>query len=377
MPNADEVAQITAGGSDYKDWKSVMVRRDYGNAVSIFSFSAAEPGPFGEGWTSLRLKPGDEVTVSLAGVQVIKGNITTRDASYDAQGHDLVVQGKSSTMDLVDSSVAVKPGTFSGQTFEQAAKGVMSPHPSSLIIKNPPDIASKPFKSLTIQYGETVFGFIERMARMRGFILTDDEQGNLVASQTDPNAAPVAELQEGGNIKSAHGRLDDQNAWNKLSITGQNVGDDHNWPPRDYSATVENPNARPNRIRTGLAEHPGDAEDMQQRANYEAARCLWPVVQCTIVVQGWKRSDGKLWDVTDNVSVYSPMLFPNEDGRMTLGIQSVVYAQDSENGTTTTLELVLPQALTTVANPHVATDNQGNFIDNPKPSTAQPDGNDV
>ncbi len=44
MPNADELAVITAGGQTYRDWKSVMVRRDYGNAVSIFSFVQDGPG---------------------------------------------------------------------------------------------------------------------------------------------------------------------------------------------------------------------------------------------------------------------------------------------------------------------------------------------
>ena len=95
-------------------------------------------------------------------------------------------------------------------------------------------------------------------------------------------------------------------------------------------------------------------------------------VQATFTVQGWIRPDGKLWDVCDNLSVKAPSLFPNADGFQTLGVQTVRYAQDAENGTLTTFECVLPNALTTLANPHVPTDANGNFIDNAALGAAKP-----
>ena len=66
---------------------------------------------------------------------------------------------------------------------------------------------------------------------------------------------------------------------------------------------------------------------------------------------GWHKPGGALWTPTDHVTVLSKSLFPSAAGAVQLGIQGVVYAQDSENGTTTTLHLRLPQALSTLPNP--------------------------
>ena len=192
---ADFVAHLVVNGQEYTRWKSIRVQRDWNTIPSVFTFACAEPGPYGQGWDALRLKPGDRADVYLGGVKAATCWITTRTASFDANSHDLVVSGKSITCDLADSSVDVKPGTFNGMTFPQAARAIMKPHPVSLVIQNPPAIFTKPFKSLVPQYGETVFEMLQRMCIMRGVDMSDDEAGNLIVGQGDPSAAPVAELE--------------------------------------------------------------------------------------------------------------------------------------------------------------------------------------
>jgi len=377
MPNADELAVITCNGQTYRDWKSVTVERTYGADTSVFSFSAAEPGAFGQGWAAMRLKPGDAVTVTLAGVLVITGNITARSTSIDAQGHELVLQGRSATANIVDSSIPVKPGKFDGQNIEQVTRALLAPHGVGLVVRNPPPIFAKPFQSLTMQFGETVSEMLERMSAMRGVFRTDDPQGNLVIGQGDPSAAPVATLQEGINIKSATVRLVNESAWSKYTAVGQNTGNDQNWPPRDQSGSSVDSTGPANREKLVLAPHPGDADEMTAHANYLRAIDTWNVVQATITVQGWKRPDGNLWNVVENVLIKAPSLFPNTDGTQTLGIQTVRYTQDSDNGTLTTLECVLPNALTTAPDPHVSTDASGNLTDGQALGAAKPDGPDT
>jgi len=95
------------------------------------------------------------------------------------------------------------------------------------------------------------------------------------------------------------------------------------------------------------------------------------------VVQGWLRPDGKLWDTCDNVSVKSPSAFPNEDGFQTLGIQSVTYSQDSDNGTTTTLTCVLPNALASVGSLNPAPVSGANPTSGSALGNAKPDAPDT
>jgi prophage tail gpP-like protein len=287
------------------------------------------------------------VTISLGGQQVINGKVTTRSGAYDKDSHQLVIAGRSNTSEMVDSSVKVQPGTFSGSTFEQAANAVMQPHGVGLVMMNPPDITSKPFQSLAVQYGESAAEFIECIAAMRGLFLGDDENGNLVAGQGDPSAATVAELTEGVNIKRCTFKIDAQNTWFETQGTSQQTGTDQSWPPRANSASAIDSSAPSNRYRLFIAEHPADSEELATRVNYDAARLAWQTVNVSVTVVGWFKPDGNLWKPAENVSIYSPMAFPNGTSAVPPGIQAVVWTQDDQNGTETTLELVIGQKLTT------------------------------
>jgi prophage tail gpP-like protein len=115
---------------------------------------------------------------------------------------------------------------------------------------------------------------------------------------------------------------------------------------------------------------------MAARAGLEAARSAWPSVDASVTVAGWIRPDGKLWGITDNVSVYSPMGLPNGTGRMTLGVQAITYSQvhdaDGE-GTTTTMELKKPELLTSTPHADVRSDGSGGYGDaSGTPAAAQP-----
>lgn len=377
MPSSDFVATIVAGGQRYSAWTSVLVRHDYANYISTFEFTATENTGTGPGFAAIKLQPGDPVQILLGGTKVIDGSVTTRTASFDERSHDLVIAGKSLTQ-KIDTSVEIKPGTYNGSTFEQAARGVLGPTGVKLVVKNPPSIISKPFKSLSPQFGESVGEFIERIAKMRGLFLSDDHDGNLVASQVNPSSAPVAELQEGRNILRAVGTIDNQSAWSGLTGSGQHTGDDENYPPRDFSASVQGPANGNGRTRVFHVEHPGDADEMKERVNFEAAYASWRSVEFQVIVVGWHKDDGSLWVPTENVTILSATLVPNDSGGTVLGIQGCTYAQDVENGTTTTLSLKLPQSLTTLPSPiDGATEYSGSSPANPKPGQAQIDRPDT
>jgi prophage tail gpP-like protein len=341
MPDSDFIATIEAGGQIYSAWESVRVERVYGD-FSVFEFTPTE-NAYGQNYSQLALVPGVPVTINLGGVQVINGFVTNRSVAYDSKSHQVVIAGKSKIEHLRKSSVVVKPGTYDGYTFQQAAQAVMQPHPVNLIMKNPPPSASKPFANLSVQYGETVAEFIQRISMMRGIFIWDDMQGNLCAGAADNGV--VADLVEGQNILRAHMVWDNQLAMSVWKSVGQQPGNDQNWPPRAISATGTNSGYPSNWFSLWHAEHPGDAEDMATRVNYEQALAAQTGLQVSATVVGWKKPDGSLWDVGDGVTLLSPMLFPTQNSAVTLYAQSVLYEQDSANGTTTTLNLVVKAGL--------------------------------
>jgi prophage tail gpP-like protein len=346
MSDSNFIATVEANGFIYSAWESVMVRREFKDPISVFEFTPTE-GAYGQNYSQLALMPGDSVTISLGGEQVINGSVTTRNVAYDSKSHQIVIAGKSKTLHLAKASVVVKPGTYDGYTFQQAAQAVMAPHPVQLMMTNPPASASKPFANLAVQYGETVAEFIERISMMRGLHLWDDKDGNLVAGQGGQGGT-AADLAEGVNILSANARIDNQSAWGPYASVGQQPGNDNNWPPRAISASGTNPNYPQNWYKLWHAEHPGDAEDMASRVNMEMAIDAGAHVNVTVTVVGWKKPSGSLWDILETVTILSPMIFGPQSSGLTLGVQSVVYEQDSANGTTTTLNLCLPQHLRSI-----------------------------
>jgi prophage tail gpP-like protein len=365
MSASDFIATIEADGQIYSAWESVRVERVYGD-FSVFEFTPTE-GAYGRNYGQLALLPGVPVTINLGGVQVINGFVTNRSVAYDSKSHQIVIAGKSKIEHLRKSSVVVKPGTYDGYTFEQAARAVMAPHPVNLIMKNPPQSSSKPFANLSVQYGETVAEFIQRISMMRGIFIWDDSDGNLCAGAADNGV--VADLTEGVNILRAHMVWDNQLAMSVWKSVGQQPGNDNNWPPRAISATGTNPSYPANWFNLWHAEHPGDAEDMATRVNYEQALTAQTGLQVSATVVGWKKPDGSLWDVGDGVTLLSPMLFPTQESAVTLYAQSVLYEQDSTNGTTTTLNLVVKAGLHGAPFNDVPDVSGANLPQPPKPAT--------
>lgn len=341
------VAAIQAKDRILTAWESVSVRRQFHDGISNFTFVPAEKA-YGPGNRDLLLQPGDPVVVTLGGQKVISGRVTTRNVSFDAESHQVVIAGASFTKDVADSSVPVRPGSYDGYSFHQIAGAILAPHGVALKVRNPPAGLFTPFKTFSIQYGESGAEVLSRMASMRGVWLSDDANGNLVAGQGNPSSAPVADLVEGQNILRAVGRLEDNTAFGKYAAVSQTVGADTTQLQRWQSATVTNPSVRDNRTKLWIAPHP-DTDGLAAHVGREAAQSLWPVVQVTITVVGWFRPDGKLWEPTDNVTINSPSIFPNASGDAPrMGILSVAFAQDLQGGTTSTLECVLPQFLTSI-----------------------------
>ncbi len=182
---------------------------------------------------------------------------------------------------------------------------------------------------------------------------------------------------EGKNILRATWKLDDQGIYSALSYYGQQPGIGDNSSTRTSQGTVTDPTANTTRIRNEHAEMNADAEDATTRANIEAARSGWDRVEATVTVAGWFKPDGTLWGLTENVSVYSPMGLPNGTGRMPsdnpLGVQKIVYSQDPENGTTTTLTLVRAALLTSTPRANVQSDGKGGYADPPPAAPVAPD----
>lgn len=345
MPTSAETAVLTVAGKAYTGWTSVMVRRAYGATASEFEFTAAEPLDTGDtNFSNWRIAPGDKCTVTLAGILAFTGYVFVRQGSFNARQKGLMVTGRSYTADAVDSSAPVNGGgQYKGYGFRALATALASSVGVNLVIKGSSPSLAMPFPSFVIGRGETVFSAVDRLARMRGLHLTDDANGNWVASVFDPKAPQQGQLIEGQNLLEARGSIDGSNAFHITNVAAQRPGNDQTWGQacRDNSATVTNPAVRSGRVRMIIMEEPGSPQDCANRANYETAWNATNIVDVHAVVQGWQSAPGALWEAGLNYAVKSPML----DIEQTLAARQVTYRQSLEGGSRTEIDLCTPNAL--------------------------------
>jgi prophage tail gpP-like protein len=341
MPNASEIATVSAGGQTYSFWKSIEVSRVYGMGVAEARLAVAEPSdPDSGGFPALQLAPGDTASVTLAGRPAIKGYVWLRQAYYDAEEHGVEIGVASPLLDAVVSSVDGNPGEYQNYTLAQIASAVLGKVGVGFQIVGSPAAADKIFPLVRENKGETRFGFVERLCRIRNLHLVDDGQGNLVASRGVIEGV-IATLKEGNNIKRARLILKNDEMADPIQLNLQSPGTDQNWSDgaRDVAATASIPGATRFRPMTVVGEHPGDKQDAAMRVNHERDWFVAQYMDGTITVHGWLLGDGTLWmeHVGAQVKVDSPMLIPG--GEMTIYLKGVVHRQNDRSGTETDLIL--------------------------------------
>jgi prophage tail gpP-like protein len=352
--NPQEEAVLTVNGIDYKDWETVWVQHRLADAFSYFRFTAVERDPVDLNavpysgylgndsmWSRVQFAPGNKVFITLGGFEAMNGTINTRQVAYNATSHRVELIGKSFTSWGYKSSVDTPTGSFDGQNFEQIARAVLAGYEGQIIVVG--NLDATPFKKMQNQPGETIWDFLERLAREKGVILGSDHKGNylLIGDHTAPI---VHELIEGQNIKQAQFIFHIDDKYINYDVTSQTSGDDsqNGSKATEMRARADGKYAPLKSLLITPATHPAASiEEVKKQADNEALWHEGTIVSATITVQGWLRGGTDLWRVGDNVFVKSPMAPVNQ----TMKIQNATFTQDNQTGTQTQLELVMPWLL--------------------------------
>jgi prophage tail gpP-like protein len=347
MPKPREIAVLEVNGLRFEDWEFVMVRRNWGDAFAYFQFSAAERDPiFKQGgpfpsWQKLQFKPGDHCTIYLAGELAITGFIEVRQVAYNANSHGVMLIGKSYTAQAAKSSVDTPTGNFDNKNIQQIASEVCAPY--GVGIKTIGALDLTPFQQCQNGKGETVWDFLERLARVRGVRLAADAFGNFLLIG-DHGFSVVAGLIEGKNIKECQCIITNEMVFAQYDVHGQGqASDDFNGAQAsEMKASTGSDVAKLySKLITPMEESVRTVAELQKRADDEKRWHDGSQIQATITVQGWLREGVSLWHEGDQVYVHSPMAMLDQE----LAIQQVVFTQDDKRGTLTTLTCVNPEYL--------------------------------
>jgi prophage tail gpP-like protein len=192
MANPAEIATITINDQKFSYWQSVVVERSYGQIPSFATFECAEIGPITGGFQNLRIGPGDTGSVTLAGQPALtNGIVDLRQVYADKGQHQVQIRLFSNAQNVVVSTVKGAPGQYRNSTFAQIAQAAAKAVGVNVMVAGNPPGADKIFERVSEHVGETIWSFLERLARWRDLHVTDDVNGNIVFTRGGTGLRPL------------------------------------------------------------------------------------------------------------------------------------------------------------------------------------------
>lgn len=346
--------ELLVGGRAYGGWTEFRVTRAMDRAAGDFTLTVSERWPGqSDPW---RILPYDAVEIRLGGDVLLTGYVDSVSPEADATMHRVRIAGRSKTGQLVDCTPEL-PGTeFRGSTLPAIARALAQPFGVDVVVQVPD---GRPFGVEAADRTDKAWDMIERLARLRGVIAHDDEQGRLVLARAGTGRASGM-LELGRNLIEASAKLDGSKRFSRYVTLGQRQtgaavsrdgdGDTADADPAQRaSAGVQvgvrgeatDPGVPLYRPRVFRAESGGDAASARDRAVWAAATARAKALQATLKVQGWRQADGRLWKLNEVVKVKADWLRLDHD----LLIIEAEFALSSESGRTTELTVTPPEAL--------------------------------
>ena len=116
---------LTIQGQRYDGWTAARVVRSIENITSTFAVSVSERDPGLD--AAKAVKPEDECVLSFDDDEIIRGYVDAVTVGYDAGSHSVEVRGRDMTGQLVDCSVANRPGEWHDARLEDIVAQLCEP----------------------------------------------------------------------------------------------------------------------------------------------------------------------------------------------------------------------------------------------------------
>lgn len=329
--------KLKVNAAAYGGWKNVRISRGIEQLAGCFTLGVSERW-FGQSMPR-KIVPGDRCELTIDDVPVITGSVDVFKPDYDEKSHNVSIEGRDTTGDLVDCSAIKGSGQFKGRTITQIATEMCKPFGISVTVAPGVDVG-KPFSSFAIQEGETVFEALDRMARIRALLLTSDGLGGLVITRAGTQRCPTL-LKNGVNIKSAAAVLDHKDRFSTYTVKAQAPATDY-WNGASTAHVrggATDPAIRRYRPKIIIGESQADGLSAKDRAIWASQMAAARSLNVTVRVQDWSHADG-LWTPNTLVHISDDWLQLDHD----LLIKAVTFSQDDREGTVTELGLTDPQA---------------------------------
>lgn len=336
MPD-DEVV-VSVNGRTYRGWKSVSITRSMEALSSAFSISLTDIwSPNGENWP---IVPGDAITIELGGKTVLVGFVDDAQPDEQFDSRTMQIVGRDKLMDLVDCSENITPGQFRNQTALQIAQRMVKSF--GLGVRADVSVGDR-FERFAIQPGETAHNTISRAAEKRSLLPISADAGETVLLTQAGNLRAADSLILGVNIKGVSARHSMKNRFSEYTIKGQSNVIGSVWgAPSAFAMKATAKDEAVLRFRPKVIQGGGDNSlaEMRRRVQYEASVRAGKATRVTVVMNGWRQTDGELWPVNALTSVKAQTGIQVDQEMLIAGTNFIL----ENGGAKTVLSIIRPDA---------------------------------
>jgi prophage tail gpP-like protein len=335
----NDIVKLTVNGLDYSGWKSVRIEAGLERIARSFELSVTDRWPGSD--QVRRIVPGDLCEVRIGDDLVCTGYVDATPIDYDATSITIMIRGRSKTADLVDCSAENSPGQFKGLKVEGVAQHLAAPF--GLVVVTETDTGPV-ITDHQIQQGETAFESLDRLAKLRQVLITDNAAGNVVLASPGSGGKAASALELGVNILSGSAGFDYSEVYSKYVVKGQKSGtdDDYGTGAAQSKGSASNTGITRHRVLVVRQSGQADANACKQRAQYEQQIRAAKAEEIRYRVAGWRQQNVSLWRPNQMVSIADGIM----RAKPSLLISECIYTLDS-SGMVTELVVIPPDAFLT------------------------------
>lgn len=328
-----DIVSLLVNGAVYRGWLDVKIEASLGSLCRAASVTATRlPG---EADLTDGIAVGDAVEVRIGDDPALTGYVTGKTADYSATDISVSFRVQSKTVDLVEcQSPDGKPHQWSKPVAVNALISELCGY-YGIEAVFAQDNGKATFQS---DVDQTVGDCIVKILRDRSLLVCDDERGRIVVAKAGAAASGTV-IETGENVLSATRSQASGSVYEKIVVLGQaaNPGSDIKGG-NAQKAVATNPGCRG---RTKVLVQSGNRKlsELNARAQNLMLNSIGNADKLTYELHGWRQQDGSLW--RPNLLVTVRDSYFDIDQQMLI---SKVSLSIGDNGTTTVLDLISPDA---------------------------------
>lgn len=287
---------LSIGKQRFEGWKGFSISRSMERGPHQFEMNLTEHWP---GVNKRSIEKGQFCSLYLNNDRLVSGFINEVMPDYDAKQHSLRIVGRSKLQDLVDCSTTGR--SFKNQTFDAIATSLCKPFDIKVV--NITDVGAK-FTNVTINPGQSIWEFLEYLARIRAIRIMEGASGELLITRLSNRRASTP-LILGKNILSASAVHSDRDQFSEYIVVSQQADEDTLGAKATAHSQgiAHDKNVKRYRPLVIVSDEDESPKDANTHAAHHANIHYGRSEKTTYTIEGWREANDKVWAPNTRVMV--------------------------------------------------------------------------